>query len=121
MKNELLSLLGALPIAIAPALCANETFYEPRDTLLAILVGKENVLRHASAQADNHWGCREPAFAVDGKTDNSNDHWAGLNLPVSLTADMRELHEISVLRIVLYWPGGRVYQYFLEGSADGET
>lgn len=92
-------------------------FYEPDNSTFS--PGRLNLLLNAVVKADNHWSDRKPELAVDGRVDAANDHWAGLNLPVSMTADMNKVLDVDTVRIVLFWSDGRVYKYYIEGSVDG--
>ncbi len=111
--------MGCL-VHTASAQYSREGFYEPEIMDSALFSNRSNLLLDAKVSADNHWHDRTPRFAVDGKKNSAGDHWAGLNLPVQLTADMGHTKNVSAIRITLYWPGGRIYKYLIEGSADGK-
>lgn len=78
-----------------------------------------NVLLNAKVTASGYWAAMTPSLAVDGEFGNPEKHWACEKLPAVLTAELKEAKTISAVRMFMYWPGGRVYSYFIEGSSDG--
>lgn len=80
-----------------------------------------NLLLKAPVTASPHWSDRVPEFAVDGEHDNPGQHWAAENIPVQLTVHLPRPTALNCLRLWTFWDNRRYYQYFIEGSADGET
>lgn len=102
-------LLGAKP--------ARHPVYEPDGKGAA---GPANLFLNAKATAKDQWSDRAPALAVNGNR-AAGDHWASDSLPAWHRVDMGEVRGLGSVRVVPYWPDGRVYGFKVEGSADGET
>lgn len=81
---------------------------------------RENLLRNAATSASGHWSDRLPSFATDGDRSPGN-HWACENLPVWHMVSLAEPKKLSAIHIWPYWGDGRVYQFKVEGSEDGNS
>ncbi|MCX7597665.1 MAG: discoidin domain-containing protein, partial [Armatimonadetes bacterium] len=92
--------------------------YEPDEPEL---MGVENLFLGAKVTASPHWSDRGPHFAVDGRHDNPGDHWAAENIPVQLTVHLPAPRDLNCIHLWTYWGDARYYQYFIEGSLDGEN
>lgn len=79
-----------------------------------------NLMSSAKITASGHWGSDAPAKATDGNID-ANNYWACENLPVWHQADWGVAKTVSNVKLWLYWQGGRIYQFIIEGSLDGKT
>ncbi len=79
-----------------------------------------NLFLGARVTGSPHWSDRRPEFAVDGRHHNPGDHWAAENIPVWLTVQLSQPQELNAIRLWTYWGDGRYYQYYIEGSLDGE-
>jgi hypothetical protein len=120
-----LSAALALSLATVSAAAAPERHpaYEPKEAGAGAAAGSaqaENLFLNAKVTASGHWNNQKPELAVDGRSDNPENHWACENLPVWLTVDMGAAKSLSAVRIWPYWSDGRVYKYKVEGSADGQ-
>jgi YD repeat-containing protein len=80
-----------------------------------------NLLLKAAVKASPHWDSCVPEYAVDGRRDAPAPHWAAENLPVWLTVELPEARELNLLRLWTFWDDRRVYQYYVEGSVDGQA
>lgn len=116
-RHLLLALALTLPATAGPA---RRVAYEPPLTAGPPAAGAANLLRGAKATASGHWDRQTPDLALDGDKSPAN-HWACENLPVWHQADLGEVRTLAALRVWPYWGDGRVYQYKVEGSADGRT
>lgn len=79
-----------------------------------------NLFLNAKTTASGQWDKQSPNLAVDGKLDITS-HWACENLPVWHQIDLGSAKKLSALRIWPYWGDGRIYQYKVEGSLDGNS
>ena len=113
-------ILSAIALAMLPAGAQVRAHapHEPPDA--SPFEGAADLFLRAPVAAERHWGDRVPAFATDGRHTGAGDHWAGENIPVWLRLDLKEIQEINAIRLWTYWDNRRVYQYLIEGSADGE-
>jgi len=93
--------------------------YEPPDA--PVFEPSANTFLNAKATAARHWSDRVPELAVDGQHTDPGSHWAGEDIPVWLTVEMKEPQEINTIRLWTWWNHRRHYQYFIEGSLDGES
>jgi hypothetical protein len=91
--------------------------YEPVDPPVAGV--QKNLFLNAAVSASGHWDVQTPERAVNGNFD-VEDHWACENLPVWHQVNLKEETSLSAIRVWPYWKGGRVYQFKVEGSVDGE-
>ena len=74
------------------------------------------------SETKTHWANQTPAMAVDGnKKDAAENHWAGLELPNALIIDMGSVKPINTIALWTFWPGGRTYNYYIEGSSDWKS
>lgn len=116
LLSAVVALASAMPSASAGP--ARRPSYEPE--LGGSAAGEANLLRGAKATASGHWSDRTPDLALDGDKNPAN-HWACENLPVWHQVDLGSEKSVAALRVWPYWGDGRVYQYKVEGSADGST
>lgn len=79
-----------------------------------------NLFLGAETRASGHWSGQSPDRAVDGDLDPAS-HWACENLPVWHQVNLPKATSLSSIRVRPYWGDGRVYQYKVEGSADGKS
>ena len=115
VRVSLLAGLWASALMAAPA--RRET-YEPVPPPAAS--GRPNLFLNAPVTASGHWAGQTPERAVNGKRD-VEDHWACENLPVWHQVNLPKPATLSTIRVWPYWNDGRIYQFKVEGSADGET
>jgi hypothetical protein len=114
--RTLVAIFLATPIlAAAPA---RHPTYEP--IVIPEPAQSRNQLLNAKTTASGQWSDRSSGLAVNGDK-KPGDHWACENLPVWHQVDLESPTEISALRVWPYWGDERVYQYKVEGSADGKT
>ncbi|HEB61388.1 MAG TPA: DUF4091 domain-containing protein [Phycisphaeraceae bacterium] len=85
----------------------------------SVFSAADNLALHADTEASPHWSDRVPQFAVDGKHDSANEHFAAENIPVFLTVDLNKPRQINAVHLWTYWDGRRYYQYIIEASPDG--
>ncbi len=78
-----------------------------------------NVFATAKISCSTHDGDQSPEKAIDGSL-SLNSHWGAKPLPVFYQLDMGEAKNLARIKLWLYWEGGRIYQYLIEGSLDGE-
>lgn len=109
---------GAFAAALLEAAPARYPTYEP-DSAKAPAATK-NLFLNAKTSAKDQWSDRAPALAVNGKNDAGN-HWASDSLPAWHMIDLEKAQPLSSIRIVPYWPDGRIYQFYIESSTDGST
>ena len=96
--------------------------YEPDGNPVSGKAAKaENLFLKAKVSATGQFAQYAPALAVNGRRDNSDEHWAAENLPQSLTVDMGAVKPLSEIVLVPYWKDGRIYGFKVEGSADGKA
>ena len=97
--------------------------YEPDGRAASgnVASGPQNLFLKAKVTATGQYDKYAPTFAVDGRRDSCNEHWAAENLPQSLTVDMGEAKSLSCVKLYPYWADGRIYGFKVEGSADGEN
>ena len=81
---------------------------------------RPNLFLKANVSASGHWDSQTPERAVNGNL-ALDDHWACENLPVWHQINLDQATELSAIRVVPFWGGGRIYQYKIEGSADGKN
>ncbi|MBI2302073.1 MAG: DUF4091 domain-containing protein [Armatimonadetes bacterium] len=93
--------------------------FEPADP--SPLADCPNLLLGATIDASPHWSDRGPQFVLDGRHDNPGDHWAAETLPVHLPLALAQPATVNAVRLWTFWDNHRYYQYFIEGSADGEA
>lgn len=77
-----------------------------------------NLFLSAAVTASGHWSEQTPGRAVNGNLD-VEDHWACENLPVWHQVNLPKPASLSAIRVWPYWKGGRIYQFKVEGSVDG--
>lgn len=94
--------------------------FEPRPPYAKVL-SAANVLSGAKISASGHWDKMTPELALDGKHANANEHWACEQLPATLTLELPKAQDIAQVNLWFFWPDGRVYKYFVEGSDDGQN
>ncbi|MBR6733180.1 MAG: DUF4091 domain-containing protein [Kiritimatiellae bacterium] len=80
-----------------------------------------NVFLNAKATATGQFEKHVPGLAVNGRRNNSAEHWCAENLPQALTVDMGAAKPISEILFVPYWTDGRIYGFKIEGSVDGKA
>lgn len=119
-----ISIVGSLTLLLASpwtlqAAPARHPAYEPATAQAA--APSANLFTGAKVTASGHWSDHTPAFAIDGRHEDPGAHWACENLPVWLTVDLGTARSLSALQVWPYWGDGRVYQYKIEGSTDGQT
>ncbi len=128
----ILSLLSATTTALAeqrrydaqyPVFEPDGPDFDTADQSAAGIPPASNLLLNAKvSQTKTHWANYVPAMAVDGnKTDAVANHWAGLDLPNALIIDMGSVKPINTIALWTYWPGGRIYNYYIEGSRGNKT
>ncbi|MES2995970.1 MAG: glycoside hydrolase domain-containing protein [Verrucomicrobiota bacterium] len=108
----------ATAVGVAHSKPERRPAYEPLPTPQNSSAG--NLFSGAQTTASGQWQDNGPGRAVDGKIDPSS-HWAAENLPVWHQLDLGAPKKISALRVWPYWGDGRIYQYKVEGSTDGQT
>lgn len=81
---------------------------------------RANLFLKADVTASGHWDRQTPERAADENFD-PGDHWACENLPVWHQLNPDQATELAAIRIVPYWGDGPIYQYPVEGSADGKN
>lgn len=113
VRSLLLACMWASALQAAPA--RRET-YEPVPPPSA--AGRANLFLNAPVTASGHWADQTPERAVNGNLD-VEDHWACENLPVWHQVNLPKPTVLSSIRVWPYWQGGRIYQFKVEGSADG--
>jgi hypothetical protein len=92
------------------------------ESAISILPASNLFLNATVSETRKHWANHTPAMAVDGnKKDAVANHWAGLDLPNALVIDMGSVKPINTIALWTYWPGGRVYNYCIEGSRDNKS
>ena len=111
-------LLACLWATALPAAPARRETYEPVPPPPP--AGRANLFRNAPVTASGHWAQQTPERAVNGNLE-VEDHWACENLPVWHQVNLPRLTVLSAIRVWPYWKGARVYQFKVEGSADGVT
>lgn len=114
LRTFIFALAAVLPVM---AKSARRPGYEPLPPPAPAAAA--NVFLNAQTSASGHWDKQVPGLAVDGKHDDPAAHWACENLPVWLQLDLGSAQKLSAIRVWPYWGDGRVYQYKVEGSADG--
>lgn len=87
----------------------------------ATAVAAANVFLNAKTTAKGQWSTSAPNLAVDGKRSDSAQHWGCEGIPVWHQLDLGKNTTIAQLVVVPYWSDGRIYQFKVEGSTDGET
>ncbi|MFI3243935.1 MAG: DUF6067 family protein [Akkermansia sp.] len=116
----------ALLFASMPSLCAQSFdrkvveemgLWDSHATLSSKRI---NLMLGAEITVSSHGDTNTPDMACDGVTEVEN-YWLSDELPAWHQADLGELKSISGINILLSWEDGRVYQYVVEGSEDGET
>ncbi len=90
------------------------------DTQPLINNSRVNLMQGAEFTVNSHGESNTPDMACDGIVE-PNNYWSSEKLPAWHQADFGELKSISGINILLSWEDGRVYQYLIEGSEDGET
>ncbi|MCP5546457.1 MAG: DUF4091 domain-containing protein [Akkermansiaceae bacterium] len=113
--SKILVLLTSATLAAAPA---RKVSYEPLPPPASS--SRTNLFLHQPVTASGHWDAQKPQGAVNGKRDTA-DHWACENLPVWHQVNLPEPTTLAAIRVWPYWGDGRIYQFKVEGSADGET
>ncbi|MGC9316801.1 MAG: glycoside hydrolase domain-containing protein [Armatimonadota bacterium] len=119
VRIGVVALVAALCVVSASAGPPAHAEYEPPGP--APVSPEHNLFLGASVEASSHWDEKEPRLAVDGRHERAGDHWAAENIPVWLALDLGEPVELNHIRLWTYWGDGRYYQYFIEGSLDGES
>ena len=95
---------------------ARRESYEPLPPPSA--AARPNLFLNAPVSASGHWDVQTPGRAVNGNRDAA-DHWACENLPAWHQVNLPGPTTLAALRVVPYWADGRIYQFMVEGSADG--
>lgn len=108
-------LLAGAALSAAPV---RKVGYEPLSEPAA--ASRANLFLNAPVIASGHWDAQTPQRAVNGNRDVA-DHWACENLPVWHQVNLPEAATLAAIRVWPYWADGRIYQFKVEGSADGET
>ena len=109
-------LFAGLLVTTLHAAPARHAAYEPVPPPPA--ASRPNLFLNAPVTASGHWSGQNPGRAVNGNHD-AEDHWACENLPVWHQVDLPQPATLAAIRVWPYWPGGRIYQFKVEGSADG--
>ncbi len=78
-----------------------------------------NLFANATITCSPPMGDNTPDKAIDGRVD-VNSYWAATPLPCFYQLDMGAPKDLSCIKLWLYWKGGRIYQYLIEGSLDGK-
>ncbi len=78
-----------------------------------------NLFSGAKVKVSGHFGTDTPEKAIDGKVD-PNSFWGCENIPVTYEIDMGQAKSLQSIKFWPYWKDGRIYQYKIEGSADGK-
>lgn len=117
MKTSLFLLSALVLGGFVGAGPARHPTYEPDGKAVA---NPANLFLGAKATAKDQWSDRAPGLAVNGNR-NAGDHWASDSLPAWHQVDMGEVRELASVRVIPYWPDGRVYGFKVEGSEDGKT
>lgn len=118
IRSISIMLVFVVSLPLLAAKPARRVAYEPP---LGISAGSSvNLLLNAKTSASGQWSDRAPGLAVNGDR-RPEDHWACENLPVWHQVDLAAATDISSLRVIPFWGDGRVYQYKVEGSADGKN
>lgn len=112
-------LAGTVAAHTLTAAPARHPTYEP-DSPKGKAAPRENLFLKAKTTAKDHWSDRTPALAVNGDL-NANSHWASDSLPSWHMIDMGKVQQLSTIQFVPYWPDGRIYQFYIEGSPDGDA
>jgi len=118
-KNTLPCILLALGLSQLPlGLQAQQRrpSYEP----LSAQAQNFNMLAQAKPSASGHWSNKTPQLALNGNLD-PDDHWACEQMPATLSLELPQAQEMNCIKIWPYWGDGRVYQYVIEGSEDGQN
>jgi hypothetical protein len=102
--------------ALVDAAPARRVSYEPVPTPSASI--RPNLFLNAAASASGHWSEQTPERAVNGNLD-VDDHWACEDLPVWHQVNLSQPATLAAIRVWPYWKDGRIYQFKVEGSADG--
>ncbi len=82
---------------------------------------KKNLFINAKVKASSTWSNKKAKFANDGIKNNADNHWASLELPSSLTIEMKKAQDLAMIKLWTYWNGSRIYQYKIEGSLDNQN
>lgn len=117
MKRGFFLFFACFPM-ISAAAPERRPNYEPAGIFQA--AGQTNLFFRAKTTASGQFGGQAPDAAVNGKKTPA-DHWACENLPVWHQIDLGEMKSLGALRVWPYWGDGRIYQYVVEGSADGKS
>lgn len=102
--------------ALVHAAPARRVSYEPVPAPSAS--NRPNLFLKAPVTASGHWSDKTPARAVNGNLD-VEDHWACEKLPVWHQVNLVEPTSLSAIRVWPFWKDGRIYQFKVEGSTDG--
>ncbi len=113
VRYSVIICLFATMLAAAPA---RRESYEPVPA--PSVSTRHNLFLNAPVTASGHWSEQTPARAVNGNLD-VEDHWACENLPVWHQVNLKQPASLSAIRAWPYWKGGRIYQFKVEGSVDG--
>lgn len=105
----------SLPALSKPA---RRPAYEPLES--PPTAASSNLFQGATATASGSWQKHTPDLAIDGNLQTSS-HWAAENLPVWHQVNLNAPKKLSALRVWPYWGDGRIYQYKVEGSLDGNS
>lgn len=110
------SVIVCLLTTLLAAAPARRVGYEPVPAPSAS--NYSNLFLNAAVTASGHWTTQTPERAINGTID-PEDHWACENLPVWHQVNLKQPTSLSAIRVWPYWIGGRIYQFKIEGSADG--
>ncbi|MEN6641544.1 MAG: glycoside hydrolase domain-containing protein [Armatimonadia bacterium] len=117
--SYLLCLTMILTASLAAAAPVAHPAFEPPSPQVLDL--GENLLLKAKTTSSPHWSTCVPDHAVDGRHDSPSPHWAAENIPVWHQVELKEPREINLIRLWTFWDHKRYYQYFIEGSPDGQN
>ncbi len=125
MKKKLINSLSLVCLAITLLGNASSAFETKTKHMLIEAYQstnyKQNLFTGAKVTASSTWSNKKAKFVNDGIKNNDSNHWASLELPSSLTIEMKKDQDLSMIKLWTYWNGGRVYQYKIEGSLDNKT
>jgi hypothetical protein len=95
---------------------ARKVAYEPLPPPSSAAV--PNLFLNATVSASGQWAEQSPERAVNGNLD-VDDHWACEDIPVWHQVNLKQAATLSAIRVWPYWKDERIYQFKVEGSADG--
>lgn len=110
----LYALIALMPATLIEAMPQRHPVNEPAP----VVVSDDSLLRTATITASGHSKDRTPQLAIDGCSNDPAAHWACVNLPAVLDADLGKETSIGALRVWPFWGDGCIYKYQVEGSTD---